>query len=315
MPDSSTDLRDKFILGINLDRCRVILEPYLVFVCGGPVDITKTENYSIRNMFMNSSGAVSNSEFILAENFKDWQDGYDDLAAFENDIANISSLVTVILESAGSIAELGLFYANENIRSKLITVLHSSHYESKSFIKFGLLNPLESLDERFVLPFKIDPSNIEKIDPKEVHDIVKEIDELCLSTPKSEKFDKYHRGHKIFLTFQIIDMFLALTKQEISAYLLKLDVSMTSGELTSCLFILQKFNLIGSKKRSSQTFFFAKIDATIRIDLKPSIGKARIDTSAIKIEVSQFFREAAKRNRSHKNRVRVIEDINKGAKA
>jgi len=312
MREVIVDPRDNFVRRISLNHCRSILKPHLVFVCGGEVDLRETQkNLTIRNMFMNCAGNKSLREFILAEDFKDWQKGYSDLSAFENDIASISSLVAIILESPGALAELGLFYANEEIRQKLIVVVHSEHYESASFIKFGLLDPLEGLDPRFVLPFDIDPENIEKISKDEVKDIVDEIDEFCSSIQETEKFDRSHRGHQIFLIFQIIDLFLALTKTEIFRYLELLGISISKKNVTAALFILEKFGQVEIKKRSSQSFYFATKGASARIEFKAEPNKGRIDKASIKIEVGEFFRLSAKTNRSDQNRIKLIEVINK----
>ncbi len=222
MENQLSDPRDQYIKLIDTDKCRAVYEPHLVFVCGGRVDPTAMTNHSIRNMFMNLSAGLKDSgdhDYILAENFKDWKDGYRSLSDFENDIAHISSLVIVFLESEGALTEFGLFYANKLLRKKLIAILHTKYYDSESFIKFGLLNPLEELDERLVRAYEIDHKDIENVKREEVVDISEDISEHCNTTRGSEKFDVSNRGHVIFLIFQITDLFLALTKTEIEKYL------------------------------------------------------------------------------------------------
>ena len=47
-----------------------------------------------------------------------------DLMSFEDDIANISTLVVICLESAGSLVELGLFVNRKSLAQKLHVVHH-----------------------------------------------------------------------------------------------------------------------------------------------------------------------------------------------
>lgn len=59
-------------------------------------------------------------QITLAEEFKDWihDSVYKDLLDFENDIAHISSLIVIVLESPGALAELGLFVRNKVLNKK-----------------------------------------------------------------------------------------------------------------------------------------------------------------------------------------------------
>lgn len=256
---------------------------------------------------MNRAGEQTELNFILAESYKDWLAGYDDLSEFESDIAGLSSVVAVILESAGSLAELGLFYANEHIRPKLFAVLHREFYNEGSFIKYGILSPLEELDRRFVLPLDLDPKNIDGIDHKEIAEILEELTDYVRELPESEAFLPSNHGHVLLLVFQIIHLFMALTISEILEFVRTSGIDMTEKRLKASLYILQRFGLISMEKRSSQTFFFAKSDAPVRVELKGKKGGKRVDIVASKISVSQFYRLQSKSFRSEKNRLSVIE--------
>ena len=173
----------------------------------------------------------------MAENYLDWKDGYKSLSDFENDIAFLSSKVVVIPESAGSLAELGLFFGNPKIRKKMTVILNTPHHASESFIKFGILNPLEELDDQAVLPYDIDYEDVESVIVTEVEEALQEVIEHCQKMKSSKAFSKDDRGHRLFLLFQIIDLFHALTKKEISHYLSLLDISLSSAKLRSSLYL------------------------------------------------------------------------------
>ncbi len=305
----SDDPRMGYLSQISLDRSRVLLEPQLVFLCGGEVNVCDPNNVSVRNMFMRAVSSKDDPTYILAESFNDWKDGYSDLSEFENDIAHLSSIVVLILESAGAIAELGYFYAHENIRGKLIIIVHDSYYDDDSFIKHGFLLPMQELDEAMVLSYPIDPANIEKISGDDVNDIVSAIDDRCIKSPKSEQFVLENPGHQAFLIFEILDNFLALTLLEIEEYLNTMGLGLSRKKIKSRLFILKKFQLISERRRSSQTFYFANYEAPSRIKFKGHSKGPRLDTSSFKIKLTQFYNEKAAVDVGSKNRIRVIEAI------
>lgn len=308
--NARSDPRDKFSGLIELADSRVLLAPHITFVCGGPVDVSATSNHSIRNMFMNLSAKMPDRSegFTLAENFKDWQSGYSNLADFENDIAAISSVIVVILESAGSLTELGLFFANDALRQKMIVVVHSGHHIAESFIKFGILNPLEAQKDEAVLVYEIDSNDIDNVQESEVDDILQEVWGISEKIDKTSVFDPTNHGHNIFLTLQIIDLFTILTKSEIEKYLSDLGVNFTKKQIQSALYILTKFQLLKQEKRSSQTFYFVPQEISDRVDLAfKKDDDRRYDARAIKLEVLEYYRLESATNRSFRNRMNLWE--------
>lgn len=313
----NADPREKFVDLIELGTSRVLLAPHLTFVCGGPVDVRILANHSVRNMFMNTSARdpEKSKGFVLAENFKDWKDAYTNLSDFENDIAAISSLIVLILESAGSLAEFGLFYANHSLRKKMIAIVHSAHHEAESFIKFGLLNPMEDMRSDSVLVYDIDSRKVDDIKKSEVEEIVAEVHLLSDKIDKSTAFSVGDRGHIIFLIYQLVDLFTILTSAEISSYLERLGIKLEHKKLNSALYILQKFGLLHKRKRSSQFFYFSPPDVTDRVDLtfKKELQKdgreKRHDSRAVKIQVLEFYRNNKSANLSHSRRINLWEKV------
>ena len=307
------DPREGFLKLIDLESSRVLLAPHITFICGGPVDVKATTNHSIRNMFMNLSAKMPGKSegFTLAENFKDWQDGYSNLSDFENDIAAISSLIVVILESAGSLAELGLFYANVKLRDKMIVIVHSDHHKSDSFIKFGLLKPLEIKNSDSVLVYEIDSSSVNNIDENEVREIINDVWSISDGIDKSLSFDRNNHGHRIFLIFQIIDLFTILTSGELEFFISILNIDISKKEITSALYILQKFKLVIGEKRSSQTFYFSppeisdRVELTIRPEKSATGATRRYDPRAIKLEVLGHYEANQKTNPSFSRRLNL----------
>lgn len=214
--------------------------------------------------------------------------------------------MVIFLESEGALTEFGLFFGNQRLRDKLVIVLHEEFHRSESFIKFGLLNPLEDQNQNSVRVYTIDHRNIENVSNEEVKDILDDILDHSKGKEKSEIFDPKNRGHKIFIVYQLVDLFISLTKYEIINYLERLDVESTNNEITSALYILQKFNLIDKQKKSSQYFFFTPNELSNRIKFHFAKRERRFDSTSIKIEVNEFYKTAAKSDPSHKRRMKVI---------
>ncbi|UWQ89658.1 retron St85 family effector protein [Rhodobacteraceae bacterium M382] len=311
------DVLRKFVDLIDLEKSRILQSPPIVFLCGGEVDIEKTSNHSIRNMFMNILGKSEFEELApsikLAEDFKNWHLGYENLSAFENDIASLSSYIVVILESAGSLAELGLFYANSNLKSKLVVIVRDEHYDASSFIKLGLIQPLKEASNDSVFVYKLDPKDVEKIKVSEVREIVDDIHELVKDVAKTSKFNALDRGHVLYLIFQLIDLFHALKKTEIEGCLKALDVP--KQNLNSGLYILQSLGFIRCVRKSNIDFFITQVDSADRVHFgyTPQIndeGKnIHIKDSEIKIEYMSFINS----ERSTLNRRRKSAIASKGA--
>lgn len=306
------DPRDGFIDLIDIEKSRVQLEPHVVFVCGGPVDVKTTKNHSIRNMFMNLSGAVGGiaDGFVLAENFKDWEQGYSNLSDFENDIAFLSSMIVIFLESEGALTEFGLFFGNSMIRDKLVVVVHKEFHKSESFIDYGLLRPMEAKSQSSVKVFTIDHRDIESVDEDEVKEILDDIIEDCEFKDKTLQFNALNRGHQIFLILQVVILFQALTKIEIRQYIERLYVPILPKEIDSALYILQKFNFVILEKRSSQYFYVAVKNLASRVNLsfKKDVGR-RYDAAAIKIAVDEFYVAAQESDRTHRRRVSILSSL------
>lgn len=309
------DPRESIIASISLDKTRVILSPHLTFLCGGNVDITKTNNHSVRNMIMNKSPQYvsENIKFVLAENYKDWKDGYSSLSDFENDIAYLSSKIVIIPESAGSLAELGLFFGNEVIRKKMTIILNTKHHESDSFIKHGILNPLEEVLQESVLPYELNYEDIESVAVSEVDEALQDVIQACESLDSTTTFSIKNRGHILLLIYQILDLFHALTVTEISNYLQLLAISYDKKMMQSAIYILQKFDLIGSRKRGRTYFYFANPLASERLSIKHVKPSVNFDYIARKLDVFGFYEAQAKEDRNFRKRNAVIKSMREEA--
>lgn len=303
---------EKYTKLIDFEKSRILQSPPIVFLCGGEVDIKKNTNHSIRNMFMNILGKSEFETFApsikLAEEFKNWHVGYNNLSEFENDIASLSSYIVIILESAGSLTEFGLFFANNNLKSKLVVIVRDEHYDADSFIKLGLIQPLKKVNNDSVYVYKLASKNVENITVEEVKEIVDDVHDLVKGVAKTSKFNRVDRGHVLYLIFQLINLFHALKKNEINACLSLLGI--VDPDLDSGLFILQSLGFIRCVRKSNIDFYITQIDSTDRVSFgytpqTTSEGKKIYVTDTdIKIEYMTFITaNKSTLNRRRKNAI------------
>jgi hypothetical protein len=87
---------------------------------------------------------------------------YRDLISFEEDIARIASVVLVIPESPGSLAELGAFATNDVIRRALRVIMRTRHENDESFIRLGPIELIRTRQGRNfvgIYPWQVDSLN------------------------------------------------------------------------------------------------------------------------------------------------------------
>jgi len=142
---SSSDPRDSFLSSIKLPAVRV--EPAnapIVLLCGGPNPPTTQESGEVINaasLRQAITQAQTPFELFLPEEITRWQeDGiYPNLMEYEKDLAGICSLVVVVIESAGSIAELGAFSQLEEMSDRLYVIRRIIDGEDTSLSIWGYL--------------------------------------------------------------------------------------------------------------------------------------------------------------------------------
>ncbi|WP_315716472.1 MULTISPECIES: retron St85 family effector protein [unclassified Bradyrhizobium] len=130
---------------LNLDGVRVFRPSKFMFLCGGYIAKEHDARpVNLRDYLFRVKRISNRYDIVLAEKatqlFRD--SAYNDLISFEEDIARIASVVLVIAESPGSLAELGAFTANDTIRNALRVVIQNQHEVAESFVRYG---PIERI--------------------------------------------------------------------------------------------------------------------------------------------------------------------------
>lgn len=294
------DKRIEHLERISLDSSRVDLTSPVVFLCGGEVNVRNPLGSSVREGVLSHLESLKPQwSLILAEHFKDWvvDSIYNDLVSFEDDLASISSLIVLILESPGALTELGLFARHEFLSKKLHVIVNDEHYSQSSFIRLGPLRHLQRNNPKSVCAYPWDDKNLlslQPILPEICHDITE-----CLSyLDKTEAFNTENNGHIAFLVFEIVKLYRAVKFSEVESCLSALNIKIQRDKLRRILFLLEKVALVNSVKRGHQDYYWA-CSSVEKINL------AKLDYAKARVAAMQFY----SLNPSEKQRLEVIKKV------
>lgn len=289
------DPRTEFVKNINVDGSRVqfLLKNKIVLLCGGkcsPSVSNNTSRQSLRDALVHHDSVTF--ELFKPEEITEWQtDGvYSNLVHYEKDLAAICSLIVIIPESAGSIAELGVFsqinYLNENLR-----VILSSEHNRDSFIELGILRHLRALNSDMVAMYPIPAApyaSVLEFDDETVRDIIDDVANL-LGAKKSEKFKPTNPSHVFPFIYQIVKTFKMLTESEIHQYTVDVGCGLDIKDLRSKLFLMQKFKVIKRITYGSKSYFLEfKEDCYHRMGFATLDG-ARFDLDRLYTDTIEYY--------------------------
>jgi len=303
------DPRHAFVEMVNLNESHVLAFDGYIFLCGGKVDANVDPPVSVREALMRefSRHDALKERVRLAEGIDKWsfEGHYTDLLEFESHIAELSAAIVLVLESPGSLAELGIFSSFDQFRDKLILVMSSLHYEEDSFIKLGPVKFLEDNlgNQAECFPWMSKEFGLARYDAMAVAEMQGEIFESVNrrieNLTKDDKFDAAIWLHIALLVCEVIGLFGALTVGEIRDFLEKLGVNKAQAQVRKILFMLEQMSMLRVVARSSQRFYVSLIDRDL---VRWKVGKGSLDRGKIAFNVISFY------ERTDKRRFRVIQE-------
>lgn len=283
--------------GLSTQKFKVNLESHHLFVCGGEVN-TKVEYprdiLSFRDQLITYSAKNFPSihdTLVQAETFKDYfkENAYPDLLIFEEEIANLASLVIIFLESPGSLVELGMFCTKPDFFNKLIIIAPQEEIDGEdSFIYLG---PLENIKKKEPTAVAVYPWPIkgEKYESSHLEDLCKSIEEKLDSLPKNVEFDKKNSGHVAFLIAEIIRISYPIILSEIEFVLMALELDIKKSEVTRHIYLLNKLEIIDSIFYSRYKYYYSKQPTTRILNFgKLSTGRG-FDEQSVRMKIQQSF--------------------------
>ncbi len=138
----------------NLLKSHVLSTHSKIFVCGPGYVSTQID---LRNLVRNKLKSIKNVEVIYGEEIESeylYKKQSTDLQTLEARFAHDVDFTLLILESPGSMAELGTFAQPPEIRGRLIVLVSSEFYRAESYIARGPLSLLARNNANSVIYFE-----------------------------------------------------------------------------------------------------------------------------------------------------------------
>ncbi len=271
------DLVKKFFNGVDFDKVRTAHPPELIFLCGG-----NGKKYFRPKIFEKLDKKFN---VFQAEDVMNWQISKKfgkDLLELEKYVAALVSVIPIVCESEGSIAELGAFVSDKEIRNKLYIIIEEKFYvgpESESFIRWGPIeNYKKNVDRRIKTNKKASKNtNQNKLycfsKPINEKDVTGVCDALSKCKPKTSKCDFSNNYFHILLLIDIINVLSVATIEEIRKslrYALKQAIpkppvgskkikQVGSKQINEMLIVLIALGLIKERIKGEGTTFFVPI--------------------------------------------------------
>lgn len=252
----------------DVNKFKVSYPDHRIFVCGGPINVEEIVPLSFRQRLIEklaSDYPEIENEVVLAETFKDYfkEHAYSDLLIFEDDIAQLASVVVIFLESAGSLVELGMFCTKPNFYKKLLIV--ASREETEREDSFIYLGPLEHIRRKEPSSVAIYPwPDAQVSDYPDIHmqDLCGTLLEKRNTIPKQPTFNKNNSGHIALLLLEIIRLSYPILLTEIELALVSLGLDEDRSKVTRLLYLLHRLEYLDTYEYGGGYKFYYPFDRT-----------------------------------------------------
>jgi hypothetical protein len=280
-----TGALDLFKSSISAADTRISSLPGFILVFGGPLGDPKK---SARQLFLNwidINRRDLSPWMIKPEDYQDWDslDGYANLIDFERDAVCLTRAVIIFSESPGSHAELGAFCMDPILLERLFVVIGEEHYNAGSFIAKGPIKKIEDLNEESICTVKDIKSEV--IQP-ELDQVAESLDLKLKAAPKSVNFDPKRKRDQFLLVADLIELFGALTVNEIVGLCELLGFNTNIHEVKSLYGQLFRFNIITSVKKHTYRYYIPTEHRFRFLDYTSPIGTSRFDRLRFKTTIS-----------------------------
>lgn len=310
MASDDQDPRTTFLHGLDIDACRIeFSDAPVVLLCGGRVKYDSPSSViSLRHAIATST---TNFELFRPEEIQGWHaDGlFSNLVSFEKELANICSLVVIILESEGALVELGAFSQLSELSEKIIAIRSSHYIDHESFINLGILRFITAKNNTAVKSYPWDIKDPATISSEITADVISDIQEALAKQSQSQSLKLSHNSHVIVLICEFVRLFMALKEHEILEYLQILGVVTTRDLLRGQLFLLTEFRIIKKQEYSDAVFYMRSEEPYHRLRIALKDKTCPVDQLRIEAQCSEYYSTHADK---HRNRNRAIAAAKRG---
>lgn len=257
------DALDRFLSEINRSKLRVRRPSKFVFLCGGEIKDGTAPAQNLRDYLWRIRGIGSKSiAIVLAESAQQlYRDsGYSDLITFEEDIARIASIVLVISESAGSLAELGAFCSNPVISPVLRVLISNENFDQESFIRWGPVERIQTphRDRVGVFPWiqTDNPDDLTRSADPIFSDIEAFMEEHVKAAPSSTQYPSDPAIAQFYDIIWMIYIANAISPGRLLDSLQKIYPTLTLKELRRKLYTLRVAKWVCVTPYGSQDYYY-----------------------------------------------------------
>ncbi|MDS0527611.1 retron St85 family effector protein [Clostridium sp. SHJSY1] len=194
--------------------------PKFVFICGKQIinesgdviDSNQLNENKNKRQFLIDKLSSRTLICTISEKIYDSSSMVDTLT-FEEILAELSEDIIIIIESPGTICELGAFTVNNKFFKKLIVINDVKYKDDKSFINEGPIRKIKMNDEeRYILvndEYDLFKSNLQ------VNESIKSIKEKEIIITPNNNYKKLDLKNLIYELLNIIELFEPITTHEL----------------------------------------------------------------------------------------------------
>ena len=219
------------------------------------------------------------------------------MISFEEDIAKVASIVLVISESPGSLAELGAFSSEPAIRDTLRIIVSEEHSVAESFVRYGPIKRVENLDRANlgIFPWKTHKSSGHlvkaSINPH-FREIATFIQEKVDAIPNSFSYNLVPQKAIFFDLVWILSLLEAVPPEPLYEAVRLIHPGMTDNEIRNCLYTLRVCKWVSVFSYSGRDYYFLPENHD-PYEYAFLVGRRVRDVAAKRLEiVTEFRREA-----------------------
>lgn len=286
-----------FFSDLNEDELRIYRPSRFLFLCGGAIEQTPAAKAAnLRDYIYRVRPLRAPYPIILAEAatqlYRDTS--YHDLISFEEDIARIASVVMVIAESAGSLAELGAFASNDAIRPSLRVVLPQHHATANSFVRWGPVERVRKQTRKslWVFPWRTHANGRLVISSTRPHyaSIKGLIKKNIESTPASVLFCQLGAAQSFYIIYWVIFLALAITPTRLYESVKRLT-ALNDLEIRNKVYCMELAGWVKTMPYGDTDYFYTAM-ARDPFDYRFKVGVTDKDSVRRKFAVTSAFRRA-----------------------
>lgn len=288
---------------LDRDALRVRRPEHTIFLCGGFVSKNAEKAaFSVRDYLVRLKPIKSRvtGTIVLAETAQQlYRDTtYPDLISFEEDVARVSSIVLVISESPGALAELGAFASEPVIRPTLRVLINEEHASAESFVRYGPIKRIEDINREHigVFPWKTHKSNgrvVKASISEHYREIVNYINERLAEVPKTLSYYTLDGSSVFYDIIWILSLLEAVPPVHLYDAVRIVHPHLTDGEIRNKIYILKTVKWLDTFSYSGKDYHYLPENRDPYI-YSFLTGQRVRDIPSMKIEISQEFIRGAK---------------------